>query len=306
MKKWFRSGAVLIFALILICCVVPLSVNAASGRMYIEAIRARDLASLPYHDTYTMSNLGEYPSYYFLTPTSSVRDFCVYEIRYSENPTLQNYDVGPLLTSRSRLDSPILLKMDVACGILPKYGISYVDSDGIERFYIIRERDGYDYGDPVVLNAFVPYSAYVNNPFLIQPLEKMPYYTKADTNSSCSGYLNKGSIYTIVEIRNGMGRLKSGAGWVNLRSYSYDIYEEPIPVSSEAMPNTSEYPNVPFLVQLTYSLDYYSTPSWYATINGTAKPGVYTITEVRGDWGCLKSGAGWLYLAGDNGMSIYR
>ena len=38
----------------------------------------------------------------------------------------------------------------------------------------------------------------------------------ADFNSKVVGTVKKGEVYTIVEEKNGLGRLKSGAGWISM------------------------------------------------------------------------------------------
>lgn len=40
----------------------------------------------------------------------------------------------------------------------------------------------------------------------------------ADFNSSVVGVVNKGDVFTIVEEKNGLGKLKSGAGWISMGS----------------------------------------------------------------------------------------
>lgn len=40
----------------------------------------------------------------------------------------------------------------------------------------------------------------------------------ADFNSPVVGVVHKGDVYTIVEEKNGLGRLKSGAGWISINS----------------------------------------------------------------------------------------
>ena len=40
----------------------------------------------------------------------------------------------------------------------------------------------------------------------------------ADFNSAVVGTVKKGEVYTIVETSNGLGKLKSGAGWISMGS----------------------------------------------------------------------------------------
>ena len=59
-------------------------------------------------------------------------------------------------------------------------------------------------------------------------------------------------------------------------------------------------PKVPFLVRvLVDDLNYRSKPEMGNNINGQTGKGVFTIVQVSadGEWGKLKSGAGWIYIA---------
>ena len=44
-------------------------------------------------------------------------------------------------------------------------------------------------------------------------------------SSKIMGKVKKGDVYTIVEESNGLGRLKSGAGWINL-NYTRRVWGE--------------------------------------------------------------------------------
>lgn len=43
------------------------------------------------------------------------------------------------------------------------------------------------------------------------------YRAGAGINFRINGQVKRGEVYTIIEVRNGWGRLKSGVGWINLR-----------------------------------------------------------------------------------------
>lgn len=59
----------------------------------------------------------------------------------------------------------------------------------------------------------------------------------------------------------------------------------------------SSFPKLPFEVKvLVDDLNYRSAPSMEADVQGKTKKGVFTITEVNGSWGKLKSGVGWIWL----------
>lgn len=78
------------------------------------------------------------------------------------------------------------------------------------------------------------------------------------------------------------------------------------PVSKPSTPaaTNSNYPRVPFSVQVLVSdLNIRKTANGEATGKYTGK-GTFTITQVSGDWGKLKSGAGWIYLKNKEYVSI--
>ena len=59
----------------------------------------------------------------------------------------------------------------------------------------------------------------------------------------------------------------------------------------------SGYPATPFTVRVIIDdLNMRQGPSTSYSSNGYTKKGSFTIVEVKGDWGKLKSGAGWIYL----------
>ena len=93
----------------------------------------------------------------------------------------------------------------------------------------------------------------------------------------------KGNAYTIVDAKNGYGKLKSGLGWINL-SYT-------TPVAT--IPQTDDF-KVKIVNDAIYVID---APNSNANIKTTIyKNEVYTIVEVSGNYGKLKSGVGWINL----------
>lgn len=80
--------------------------------------------------------------------------------------------------------------------------------------------------------------------------------------------------------------------------------------SAEKEPETKKpnnYPAVPFTVQvLIDDLSYRSEPTMGDNIIGATGKGVFTITEVSGDWGKLKSKAGWIYLGNPSYCTIMK
>lgn len=60
---------------------------------------------------------------------------------------------------------------------------------------------------------------------------------------------------------------------------------------------TNNYPATPFSVKvLIDDLNYRSEPSMDGSVNGVTGKGIFTIVEVSGGWGRLKSGVGWIWL----------
>ena len=96
--------------------------------------------------------------------------------------------------------------------------------------------------------------------------------------------IRKGEVYTIVETQNGWGKLKSGAGWINLS------YTEKTSTTTKS----SEYK-----VKInTGSLNVRKGPSTSCEVVTSVKKGeVYTIVSTQNGWGQLKSGAGWINLS---------
>lgn len=105
-----------------------------------------------------------------------------------------------------------------------------------------------------------------------------------DANSAIVGCIKKGDAYTIVKTSGKWGYLKSGAGWIHLG------YTEPVTV------NTST--DNSFKVKITADvLNIRQNPDANSNKLGSVTEGdVYTIVKTDGDWGYLKSGAGWIHL----------
>lgn len=116
------------------------------------------------------------------------------------------------------------------------------------------------------------------------------------TNYDINGVITDKGTYTITEIQNGSwGKLKSGAGWINVDK-DYCAYRG----ASSSGGNTAESSGS-FQVQVSIS-DLYirKGPGTNYENNGFCPKGVYTIVETKSaggyTWGRLKSGAGWIAL----------
>lgn len=102
----------------------------------------------------------------------------------------------------------------------------------------------------------------------------------------------KKNKYTIVEEKNGWGRLKSGAGWISLH------YTKKVGVAGSS---TAAF--TPYLINTTCDvLNIRSGAGMGHSVVGAireqeGKKNKYTIVEEKNGWGRLKSGAGWISLS---------
>ena len=130
---------------------------------------------------------------------------------------------------------------------------------------------------PPPTTGFKPYVVKVVNTAIYVLDEPSP-----DANIVRTVY--KGNSYTIVDAKNGYGKLKSGSGWINLS------YTSPVAIA----PKTNEF-KVKIVNDAIYVID---APNPNANIKTTIyKNEVYTIVEVSGNYGRLKSGIGWINLS---------
>ena len=117
---------------------------------------------------------------------------------------------------------------------------------------------------------------------------------EASFTSQVVGTVKKGDVYTIVEVSNGLGRLKSGAGWISMGT----DYVEKVKIDS---PTDSTDSSSSFTVKVICNeLNIRKEASFTSQVVGTVKKGdVYTIVEVSNGLGRLKSGAGWISMGTD-------
>jgi N-acetylmuramoyl-L-alanine amidase len=112
----------------------------------------------------------------------------------------------------------------------------------------------------------------------------------ASLSATVMGTVKKGQVYTITKVTNGMGCLKSGAGWISMGTK----YVEKISSVSSTSASNTEYK-----VKITANvLNVRAGAGATYKINTTVKKNqVFTITETKNGWGKLKSGAGWIDLS---------
>lgn len=135
-------------------------------------------------------------------------------------------------------------------------------------------------------------------PFTVQVLvSDLNYRSTGSMSGKVLGQTGKGT-FTITEIKDGWGKLKSGAGWIYLENASYVKIG-----SSTAASSSSSSESASYRVKVTVSaLNIRKGPGTNYAITGTiTDKGIYTIVEEKTGtgatkWGKLKSGAGWISL----------
>lgn len=129
-------------------------------------------------------------------------------------------------------------------------------------------------------------------PFTVQVLvSDLNYRSQPSMSGTVKGQTGKGT-FTIVQVSNGWGKLKSGVGWIYLENPSY----------CKIVGTTSAAPSTPastaYKVRVTVdALNVRAGAGTSYKVNTVIRDkGIYTIVETKSGWGKLKSGAGWICL----------
>ena len=101
--------------------------------------------------------------------------------------------------------------------------------------------------------------------------------------------IKKGEVYTIVEVSNGLGRLKSGAGWISMGT----DYVEKVTTTSSSSSSGYQVKIVNCSVLNVRS----GAGTSYPVVTTVKSNEVYTIVDESNGFGKLKSGAGWISLS---------
>lgn len=116
--------------------------------------------------------------------------------------------------------------------------------------------------------------------YLVNVKSKTLVYAKPDSKSAVVDKIAEKGVYTIVAENNGYGKLKSGVGYIKLSDtsrYEKEVFK-------------------PYIVKVVVSaLNIRETPNG-GVVGIIRDKGCYTIVEENGEWGRLKSGAGWINL----------
>lgn len=92
--------------------------------------------------------------------------------------------------------------------------------------------------------------------------------------------------------------MKSNAGWIYLENPSYVTIGKTVTGSGSTASSAKPAASSSYLVKVTAdSLNIRKGPGTnYGTNGAITNKGTYTIVETQGNWGKLKSGAGWICL----------
>lgn len=131
-------------------------------------------------------------------------------------------------------------------------------------------------------------------PFTVNvKIDDLNYRSQPSMDGAVKGQIGKGA-FTIVEVNNGWGKLKSGAGWIWLGNPQYCTINDTVKESTLAFSH--------YKVRVSIKdLNIRKGPGTNYASNGLCSVGVYTIIEESNGvgatkWGKLKSGAGWISL----------
>ena len=136
-----------------------------------------------------------------------------------------------------------------------------------------------------------------NVPFTVTVLiSDLNYRSQPSMGGTVKGTTGKG-IFTISEVSNGWGKLKSGAGWIYLENDSYVTIGETVAESNSTASSTVT--STSYLVKVTANaLNIRKGPGTnYAIVGRITNKGSYTIVKESNGFGKLKSGAGWIALS---------
>ena len=133
---------------------------------------------------------------------------------------------------------------------------------------------------------------YPTVPFTVDVLVSDLNIRKSPNGDKTGQVTGKGK-FTITQVVNDWGKLKSRAGYIYLKNTSY------VKIGSTTTTTLTTSTNSSYVIQVTVDvLNYRSGPGTNYKINGTIRDkGRYTIVQESNGWGKLKSGAGWISLA---------
>lgn len=132
-------------------------------------------------------------------------------------------------------------------------------------------------------------------PFIVEvKISDLNYRSLPSMSGTVKGQTGKGK-FTITQVSNGWGKLKSGVGWIYLENAEW--------VKIGATQATSK-PAAKPAASTTYKVKVdcgilnvrAGAGTGYKVTTTVKRNEVYTIVETKNNWGKLKSGAGWICL----------
>lgn len=121
-------------------------------------------------------------------------------------------------------------------------------------------------------------------------INNLNYRSNPSMHGTVLGVTKKG-IFTITEVSNGWGKLKSGAGWIYLENKNYCKILGT--VANTSTPTSKEFKVQVKINNLRIRKGPGTNYEWTGKYTGA---GTFTIVEEKTGWGKLKSGAGWISL----------
>lgn len=134
-------------------------------------------------------------------------------------------------------------------------------------------------------------------PFMVQVLvSDLNYRSLPSMSGIVKGQTGKGS-FTITQVSNGWGKLKSGVGWIYLENPEYCKIGSVV-TSTTATATKPATTVKSYKVKVTAdALNVRAGAGTSYKVNAVIRDkGIYTIVETKNGWGKLKSGAGWISL----------
>ena len=126
------------------------------------------------------------------------------------------------------------------------------------------------------------------------------YYAKKSNGRLLTGWQTiKGKTYYFKKYK--LWRLENCKKTIGGKRYEFDVN------GVCKNPPDDKYPSVPFAAKVMIDdLNIREKASTGSAVSGTCPPGIYTITKVKGDFGKLKSGAGWIYIGNKDWIKILK
>lgn len=133
-------------------------------------------------------------------------------------------------------------------------------------------------------------NAYPTVPFTVEVvIDDLNYRSEPKMGDNVKGTTGKG-VFTITEVSEDWGKLKSNLGWIYLGNPEYCIIGKTVIETPVKKPKTN-------LVKVLKRTPIKAGPNENSGSTGKyAQIGVYTIIEEKSGWGKLKSGIGWISL----------